>query len=231
MTMRRILLGFLFLLMPLTGANAAQYVVVEARGVAIAVGSIVDPTKPLVLKQGQHVTLVSDSGQTIKLDGPYEKAPVAQQGVQLAAAFTGLVTERNARMGEIGTTRGATPKAPLPNPWLIDATSSGSACLLQGQAPVLWRPAAASPVDVIITPSDRSWRAQTKWSPGADRLKLASDLGVHGDASYFISLNGSESAITISSVPTVLSTDQMRAAWMIQKGCDRQAQALLSAAK
>ena len=52
------------------------------------------------------MTLVSDSGQTIKLDGPYEKAPVAQQGVQLAAAFTGLVTERNARMGEIGTTRG-----------------------------------------------------------------------------------------------------------------------------
>ena len=229
--MRRIFLGLLLLLVPLTAANAAQYVVVEARGVAISVGSIVDPTKPLVLKQGQHVTLVSDSGQTIRLDGPYEKAPVAQQGVQLAAAFTGLVTERNARMGEIGTTRNAGDKAPLPDPWLIDATSTGSACLLQGQMPVLWRPSAASPVDVIITPSDRSWRAQTKWSPGADRLKLASDLGVHGDASYFISLNGSESAITISSVPAVLSTDQMRAAWMIQKGCDRQAQALLRAAK
>ena len=229
--MRRIFLGFLFLLAPLSAANAAQFVVVEARGVAITVGSIVDPTKPLVLKQGQHVTLVSDSGQTIKLDGPYEKAPVAQQGVQLAAAFTGLVTERNARMGEIGTTRGAPQKAPLPDPWLIDATSSGSACLLQGQSPILWRPATTSPVDVIITPSDRSWRAQTKWSTGADRLRLTGDLGVHGDASYFISLNGSESAITISSVPTVLSTDQMRAAWMIQKGCDRQAQALLRAAK
>jgi hypothetical protein len=231
MTMRRIFLGLLFLMAPLSAANAAQYVVVEARGVAISVGSIVDPTKPLVLKQGQHVTLVSDGGQTIKLDGPYEKAPVAQQGVQLAAAFTGLVTERNARMGEIGTTRGAAPKAPLPDPWLIDASSTGSACLLQGTSPVLWRPTTASAVDVVITPSDRSWRAQTKWSPGADRLRLANDLGVHGDASYFISLNGSESAITISSVPTVLSTDQMRAAWMIQKGCDRQAQALLSAAK
>ncbi|MGD0144162.1 MAG: hypothetical protein ABSC92_13470 [Rhizomicrobium sp.] len=221
----------MFLLAPLTAANAAQYVVVEARGIGMAVGSVIDPTKPLVLKQGQHLTLVSDSGQTIKLDGPYQKAPAAEQGVQLAAAFTGLVTERNARMGEIGTTRGAAPKAPLPGPWLIDASSSGSACLLQGQAPVLWRPAATSPVDVVIAPSDRSWRAQTKWSPGADRLRLTSDLGVHGDASYFISLNGSEAAITISSVPSVLSTDQMRAAWMIQKGCDRQAQALLRASK
>ena len=96
---------------------------------------------------------------------------------------------------------------------------------------MLWRPTTASPVDVIITPSDRSWRAQTKWSTGTDRLSLTSDLGVHGDASYFISLNDSESAITISSVPSVLSTDQMRAAWMIQKGCDRQAQALLRAGK
>ncbi|MGD0865583.1 MAG: hypothetical protein ABSA49_08515 [Rhizomicrobium sp.] len=231
MTMRRFILGLLVLLAPLSAANAAQYVVVEARGVAIAVGSIIDPTKPLVLKQGQHLTLVSDSGQTIKLDGPYQKAPAAEQGVQLAAAFTGLVTERNARMGEIGTTRGAAPKAPLPDPWLIDASSSGSACLLQGQMPVLWRPTTASPVDVVIAPSDRSWRAQTKWLSGADRLKLTSDLGVHGDASYFISLNGSEAAITISSVPSVLSTDRMRAAWMIHKGCDRQAQALLRASK
>jgi hypothetical protein len=231
MTMRRILFGLLLLFVPLSAANATHYVVAEARGIGIAVGSVIDPTKPLILKQGQHLTLISDSGQTIKLDGPYQKAPAAEQGIQIAAALGGLVTERNERTSEIGTTRNAAPKAPLPTPWLIDATSSGSACLLQGQAPVLWRPAAASPVDVVITPSDRSWRAQTKWSPGADRLSLTSDLGVHGDASYFISLNGSESAITISSVPSILSTDQMRAAWMIHKGCDRQAQALLRASK
>ena len=47
-------------------AQAAQYVVVEARGVNLKVGAIIDPTKPLVLKQGQHLTLVSDGGLTAR---------------------------------------------------------------------------------------------------------------------------------------------------------------------
>ncbi len=43
----------------------------------------------------------------------------------------------------------------------------------------------------------------------------------------FIAVNGTESAIAIASVPAVLTTDKMRAAWLIQKGCDRQAEALM----
>jgi hypothetical protein len=225
--MRTSFLLFLFLAAPISGASAAQYVVAESRGVAFAVGSVVDATKPIVLRQGQHLTLISDSGDTIKIDGPYQKAPAAEQGVQLAVAFGGLVTERNARMGEIGTTRGAAPKPPLPEPWVIDATSSGNACLPQGELPVLWRPVANGDTDIVIMPTDRSWKAQTSWPPGSATLRLAGNLGVHGDASYFVAVNGTESAITITTVPSVLTTNPMRAAWMIQKGCDRQAEALL----
>lgn len=211
-------------------AEAAQYVVVEARGVNIKVGAIVDPTKPLVLKQGQHLTLVSDSGQTIKLDGPYEKAPIASQGVQLAAAIGALASNNSGRLGEIGTTRAA-GKVSLPKPWLLDAVHPGSECLLEGQQPVLWRPAADSSADVVVMPADRSWKAQTTWPRGETQLPMKSDMGVHGDASYFVSVNGSETAIAINSVPALLANDQMRAAWMLQKGCGPQAEALLRAAK
>lgn len=227
MTIKRMIFATLFVLAPLSTANAAQYVVAEARGIGIAVGSVLDPAKPLDLKQGQHLVLISETGQTIKLDGPYHKAPAAEHGVQLAAAFGGLVTEANARTSEIGTTRGAAPRPPLPKPWLIDASAPGNACLMQNRSPVLWRPVASEAADVVIAPTDRSWKAETHWAKGANDLKLKDDLGVHGDASYFISVNGSESAIAIASVPAVLSSDQMRAAWLIQKGCDRQAQALL----
>jgi hypothetical protein len=98
---------------------------------------------------------------------------------------------------------------------------------MQNAAPVLWRPEDKKAVDVVITPTDRSWKAETKWPAGEADLKLKEDLGVHGDASYFIALNGSESAIAIATVPASLTNDQMRAAWMIQKGCDRQAAALM----
>jgi len=211
-------------------AQAAQYVVVEARGVNLKVGAIVDPTKPLVLKQGQHLTLVSDSGQTIKLDGPYEKAPIASQGVQLAAAFSALSSNGNGRLGEIGTTRAA-GKVDLPKPWLLDAVHPGSECLLEGRQPVFWRPASDKAADVVIMPADRSWKAQTTWPRGDTELTVKPDMGVHGDASYFVSVSGNETAIAINTVPAALSTDQMRAAWMLQKGCAPQAEALLRASR
>jgi hypothetical protein len=229
MNIRTILLAGVLTLAATAGAQAAQYIVVEARGVALAVGSVVDPTKPLVLKQGQHLTLISDTGQTIKLDGPFEKAPVAAQGVQLAAAFGSLVTNQNGRTGEIGTTRG-TNVAHLPAPWLIDATRSGTVCLREGDAPVLWRPAASVQADVVVMAADRSWKAEANWPRGMDRLDVKPDMGVHGNASYFISVNGSEQAISVSTVPRALANDQMRAAWMIQKGCNQQAEALMRSA-
>src|SRR5215475_5285187 len=93
----RLVLGVVFLLAPVSTAFAASYVVAEARGIAIPVGSIVDSSKTLDLKQGQHLVLISSSGQTVKLDGPYHRAPAAEHGVELAAAFSGLLTEQKAR--------------------------------------------------------------------------------------------------------------------------------------
>src|SRR4051812_3219821 len=99
-------------------AQATDLIVMEARGVALKPGQTVDSAKPLTLKQGQHVTLISPTGATLKLDGPYEKAPDADQGrgVPVANALSLLVTQRQARVGEVGTTRGTAPN-PLPEPW------------------------------------------------------------------------------------------------------------------
>jgi hypothetical protein len=210
-------------------ANAAQLVVVEARGIALKPGTVIDSTKALVLKQGQHVTLISDSGASLSLDGPYDKPPTMSggQGVTLAATLQGLATEQNARLSEVGTTRGAAPAPPLPQPWLIDATRNGSVCLQEGRRPVFWRPLANQSANLIIMPADRSWRAETDWAAGVDRITPTEQVAVHGDAAYFVSLGGTESAITVNTVPAALSNDEMRAAWMARKGCDRQAEALL----
>jgi hypothetical protein len=80
-------------------------------------------------------------------------------------------------------------------------------------------------------PADRSWKAQTNWPRGETELAMKRNMGVHGGASYFVSVNGNETAITITTVPAALSNDQMRAAWMLQKGCSPQAEALLRASR
>ena len=54
-------------------AQAANLIVVEARAIALKPGTTIDSTKPLVLKQGQHVTLISEAGATLSIAGPYNR--------------------------------------------------------------------------------------------------------------------------------------------------------------
>src|SRR5260370_36116101 len=81
-------------------AKAANLVVIEARRIALRPGQTVDSTKPLVLKEGQHVTLISPTGATIKLDGPYETAPDADQSkaMPVANAPALLLSQRQERI-------------------------------------------------------------------------------------------------------------------------------------
>ena len=224
--------AFLMSLVLLAGAcpaaKAANLIVIEARRIALRPGQTVDSTKPLVLKEGQHVTLISPTGATIKLDGPYEKAPDADQSraVPVANALALLVTQRQARIGEVGTTRGNAPSV-LPDPWVLDASRAGTVCLREGTEAVLWRPDSARDTELTVAPADRSWKAQTHWPAGADRIMVEAPVLIHGGATYLITLNGAQSAMKVENVPRILSNDPMRAAWLAGKGCEAQAEALL----
>jgi hypothetical protein len=209
-------------------AKAANLVVIEARSIALRPGQTVDSTKPLVLKEGQHVTLISPTGATIKLDGPYEKAPDADQtrAVPVANALALLVTQRQARIGEVGTTRGTAPSV-LPDPWVLDASRAGTVCLREGSEAVLWRPDSARDSELTVAPADRSWKAEAHWPAGADRIMVQAPAMIRGGATYLVTLNGAQSAMKVENVPPILSNDPMRAAWLAGKGCEAQAEALL----
>jgi len=216
---------------PFAAAHAANLIVVEARGVALKPGQTIDDTKPLMLKEGQHVTLIAPTGATFKLDGPYNKAPAADQGaVPIGTRLAALITQNQARTGEVGTTRGTAPLVKLPNPWLFDISRNGTVCLEEGKAPVFWRPDVAKAGTLSVQPADKSWKAQANWPAGTDRITVATNVPIHGDATYLVALDGNETALAVSSVPAVLNNDSMRAAWMVEKGCDAQAEALLKPA-
>ena len=203
-------------------------VVVEARGIALKPGTMLDSTKALVLKQGQHVTLVTDTGSTLKLDGPYDKPPAAVGGggVTLGKTLGALVAEREARSGEFGTTRG-TILAALPDPWLIDASHGGNACLLESRMPVFWRPNTHADTTLAVAPVDRSWNARGKWPAGEAQLPITTDVPMRSGDTYVVSFDGNEHAITMTLVPKELTSDEMRAGFMADKGCEQQAEALM----
>lgn len=229
---RQLALALLAAALVVGGADAATLVVVEARGIALKPGAILQSEAVLTLKQGQHVTLISETGSTLKIDGPYDKPPVAVEGggVNLNNTLRALVTQREARSGEFGTTRAAV-LAKLPDPWLVDATRGGNGCMLENRAPMFWRPAADSESRLTVSAADRSWKAQAKWPAGQDRLAITTDVPLRGGETYIVTVGGSESAISMVSVPATLTNDAMRTAWMAEKGCEAQAAALLQTQK
>jgi hypothetical protein len=218
------LLGVLGQTMP---SRAEHYVVAEARGVGHwRPGSSIADGTSISLRQGQHLELISESGTTIELDGPFEGRPSpGGGGVGPVASLSALVSEKNARTSEVGTTRGQALHT-LPEPWLVDVTRAGSACARDSAAPVFWRPDSSHAATIVVMPDDRSWKATEHWDAGRDRLTVETEVPMRTGAMYLVSYNGAEVAIRLTGIPATLTNDQMRAAWMADKGCEAQARAM-----
>jgi hypothetical protein len=208
-------------------AQAAKMVVVEARGITLKPGQMVDDEAPLLLKAGQHVSLIAIDGVTLKLDGPFDNSPASaasRGGEIIGVAVQGLLTQAKERQ-EAGLTR-AGPQVNLPSPWLVDVSRRGSVCLRQGERPIFWRESAAAEASLSVMPGDHSWKAQATWHSGADRLIVARDIPVRDGSTFIVAVNSEAVAITMRMVPAALLSDQMRAAWMAHQGCRAQAEAL-----
>lgn len=207
-------------------AHAAPLVVAESRGVAWRIGKQIDGNQRIHLVQGQHLTLVSESGDIVRLNGPYDGAPSASSGgggstfTAIQELFTG-----GPRLGDTGASRGNAPQS-LPEPWLIDTDVAGRACLPEGAKAILWRSQAGRSVAVTLRPSDGSWFGKFDWPAGQNRLPLPEQWALVDEGTYIVSVGGVESAITVYRIPTTLTNDRMRAGWMYERGCEIQAAAL-----
>jgi hypothetical protein len=141
-----------------------------------------------------------------------------------------MVTQNLARSSKVGVVRGAGDDVVPPEPWLIDVTHNGTRCLVEGSPVVFWRPGAGPSARLQVAPSDRSWRARADWPAGIDRLTMPPALPLHGRSSYVVNLGDKDVPITLVTVPSAASNDAMRAAFMMDAGCETQAQALLKQA-
>ncbi len=215
-------------LLPATASRAAELIVVEARGIGLHSGDVIDDQATLDLKEGQHLTLITASGATLKIDGPFDRAPAAGNGEDnggFGTALRALVTQSAAR-AEAGVVRDGLTPVDLPAPWLLDVSRTGVVCLRDGERPVLWRERAATKSDLTIMAGDRTWRADATWDAGTDKMRLPATVPFHGGITYRVRLDGNDANVTVKLVPNALVNPEMQAAWLADVGCDPQAQAL-----
>jgi hypothetical protein len=211
-----------------TAATAAELAVVEARGItSLKPGDVVDDGQTIKLLDGQMVTLVAEDGSILTLRGPYEQTPKGggSGGVDVASALGALAAGKAQNVA--GVVRSANTEVRLPGPWLVDVSHPGVACLRQGEQPVLWRQSDAGNGTLTLMPADRSWRAQAPWPAGSPTMQAPSSFPVKDGRTYLADFGGKPVAVTLTQIPPKVTNPRMQAAWMLEKGCVAQAEALL----
>ena len=205
---------------------AGQLVVLETRGTTLRSGQTIDDSKPLTLADGEQVTLVTADGSVLTLRGPYDKAPAAGNVDNGTVLALDALTTRREQRNEAGVVRDATAVVHLPSPWLVDVSHAGSTCIKAGERPVFWR-VSTDGGTLTIMPPDRSWRAEAPWPKSSATMEAPDYFPVGDGRIYLASFGGNPVAVTLSVLPPALDTPQAQAAWMIEKGCTAQAEALI----
>jgi hypothetical protein len=212
-------------------ARADSLVVAEAHGGALRAGQTLEAAQPVRLEAGQRLTLIAGNGAVIKLIGPFDGVPdpEGQRLGNVADSLLKLASQTAQGTATLGAVRA--PESPPPEPWLVAVGSSGQRCLQEGRPVVFWHPAPAAEAMVEISPLDHAWQAETKWPAGLDRLAMPADFPAEDDRGYVIAVGGDSATVTLHIMPPVFSSDAMRAAWMLEKGCVGQARVLVDRLK
>jgi hypothetical protein len=210
-------------------ALAQKMVVMEVRGSTLKVGETIDGARAINLKEGERLTLIGPDGKTVSRRGPYSgpASPPAAGDADPKAALAALVANRNARTSSIGVVRAGTDSVKVPNPWYVDVTRSGPRCLQEGHQPALWRPSADAAQSFVMFPSDRSWRADFTWKKGEHAVQMPPLSRFEGVTTVLVNIDQQEFAITINIIPKEIDSTPVLTAWMLEKGCIQQADALL----
>lgn len=223
-------LGLIAVALP--AAAKIDMVVMEARGVKLQQGQVIDGSVNLTLTDGQQVSLMTQDGKVVKLRGPFDKPPApaeAAAGANVQLALQLLVTQQSSRE-RAGVIRGGPGMVVPPEPWVVDVSDPGLRCLEADSTITLWRSDASTTQPVEVAPNDRSWKADADWQAGSDRLTLPHNVPLRRRTPYVVRLGGKEVNITLVSLPTTLTNDAMRASFMMENGCDAQAKALFAKA-
>ena len=79
----------------------------------------------------------------------------------------------------------------------------------------------------MIFPIDRSWRADLLWEKGQSRMTMPDLSKFDGVTAVLVNIDQQEFVISFSVIPKSVKDPFILTAWLLEKGCVQQANALL----
>ena len=224
--MKRLIVSIVMSIM-ISCVEAAQLVVIASNSSSFKPGQIIDGSEPINLEQGGFLALVSEKGETIKLQGPYQGQPDPEQGVEQGTVIDSLsrIISEPEQSATLAVFRSTSKKQ---NVWSINIDKAGQYCVIDKNSFELWRRKPLDSGTLEIKNTHNSSSVQVAWNEGEKSAPWPGNMEIRDQAQFQFSFAGEEPVkITIRIVPDDLATDVHRIIWLSDEGCSKQANRLL----
>jgi hypothetical protein len=209
-------------------AALAGTMVIRASGPSAStypVGKPLAAEAKLALKAGDMVTVLDAAGTRV-LKGPGSVAVAAVGGEATGSGFSKLIANTGAKQSRTGATRSAIGGGPArsPNVWYVDASRSGTQCLVDADSAAVWRPADAEAGSVTVTEKSDGKSAELAFRAGQAVRAWPTELPLVEGAEYSLLINGAAQPVTIKAVMVGEASESLDgvASKLIAKGCSNQ---------
>lgn len=215
------------------GATAAELVVISSSSSNFEAGQIIDSSADLSLAKDVTLTLISENGKVVILQGPHS-GPLQVESASgnsgsLILSLKKIISGEKTESGSLGVMR-SVGSATLPlDPWAIIAGKTGNYCVSKSGPVVLWRPNSQKTRNLILTNTDTDKEVKTVWHSGQHTLHWPRLLPLVDGATYRVDIAGSSRLpkLSLRMVPD-LPTTAHAAIWMAEHGCEKQALRLIN---
>jgi hypothetical protein len=236
--MSKLSVGYALLLLAAAPVSAqpVEIVVLESSSPRYMAGQSVDAAEPIMLADGETVTIVTADARLVRLMGPYSGPPIGAPPDDAAVrrALNQLIQADRPQVGGVGGVRGDvaddSPADTRSSPWLVHAQRNGDQCVLQGQAAQLWREDARAAASVEIRVSLQEAAVQARWSAGEQSTAWPAQLPIAEGTIYLLRPEGAvrSTPVRLHLLPPALGTPGLAtAAWLAARGCTDQARLAL----
>lgn len=203
-------------------AARAELVVLKSDADGWVPGQVVADDVVLTLAAGTTVTLMSAGGEIVTLEGPHD-GPVSMAAGDIGAAqlVSELLQGRRGGTSVLGAIRGD----PGGNGAAMDPLRDQIYCVVNGTEPAIALPP-RSYERVLKLDGPKS--AEIAWPPSQTEAAWPSGLPIAQGSTYRVSLEGVEiGAVELRTVKTANATPGAAIAALAERGCERQAIALI----
>ena len=237
-----LVISTVLLLLSPTAVFASSSFVIEANEAQPDVGIQVQGDTRITINEGGHIVLMTDAGQMVRQDGPFNGSADDILAGQISSADTAMedgllgslleLAEVSRKSEEqLGAVRGAVQEG-ADRPETISSAVSNY-CITEGELPVFYTssaPAADQPL--IVRRRNRPIQfLQATWSAGENTLTWPADWPPAEEGRYIWSLGSRGTvAVNLISMGEVPDNALAKAALQYDLGCEMQAKSIFQSA-